>query len=437
MAHSRLLTKLGFHKRSGLQAPRIIYLLLIWVWVGRESIALFARQSLRSFADAHKDALYDLLAREELNWRAFHGAVALKVYRAGQLKNSPVRAYVLDDSVKTRRGKRLEGVSRHFDHLSGRTVKGQQVLTLGLATQEAFLPLDSDIFISNVGAHPLKADFHDGRSVEARRYAQARDRTKPELAAGMLRRALRQGLEADVLLADAWFGTKTMISTALDLNLTAILRMKKNAMKYRLRNWNNGEAHTELLDANGLYQTSVRKHWKRLSGLPYRCQCLDVELSLESDGKEQWIPVRLLFVRGVSQDADSPAGAKSWALFLSTDRSLSPAAILEIDALRWSIEVYFKEAKQYLGLLWEQTETFASHLASIHLTAVRYCLLAFAQIQGAGTRVCEVRTAVGAQLSELDFAKRLWGFFRALIAEAVDGLPTMGFGRRSGRPASW
>jgi hypothetical protein len=129
----------------------------------------------------------------------------------------------------------------------------------------------------------------------------------------------------------------------------------------------------------------------------------------DSNGEVQWMPVRLLFVRGINQDADSPAGAKSWALLLSTDRSLSPAAILEIDALRWSIEVYFKEAKQSLGLLWEQTETFASHLAAIHLTAVRYCLLAFAQIQGAGTRVCEVRTAVGAQLSELDFAKRLWG----------------------------
>jgi len=63
-----------------------------------------------------------------------------------------------------------------------------------------------------------------------------------------------------------------------------------------------------------------------------------------------------------------------------------------------------------------------SHLASIHLTAVRYCLLAFAQIQGAAMRVCDVRTAVGAQLSELAFANRLWGFFRALIAEAVDGL---------------
>ncbi|NEV63494.1 transposase [Thiorhodococcus minor] len=247
---------------------------------------------------------------------------------------------MLDDAVKVRRGKRLEGVSRHFDHLSGRTVKGQQILTLGLATQETFLPLDSDLYISSKGAHPLKADFHDGRSVEARRYADARDRTKPELAADMLRRAQRQGLDAEVVLADAWFGTKTMIKTALDLNLTAILRMKKNTMKYRLTTWKDGAQHTQLLDAQGLYRHSVRKHWQTLKGMPYQTSCLDVELSLERDGEVEWIPVRLLFVRGLNQDADGPGGANAWALFLSTDRALSPAAILEFYALRWSIEIY-------------------------------------------------------------------------------------------------
>jgi hypothetical protein len=171
-----------------------------------------------------------------------------------------------------------------------------------------------------------------------------------------------------------------------------------------------------------LYRHRVRKHWQTLKGLPYQCACLDVELSLEHEDEVEWIPVRLLFVRGINQEADGPAGANAWALFLSTERALSPAAILETYALRWSIEVYFKEAKPYLGLLWEQTETFASHLASIHLTAVRYCLLVLGQLQGAGARVCEVRTAIGAQLTDLDFAKRLWGFFRALIAHAVEGL---------------
>ena len=44
----------------------------------------------------------------------------------------------------------MEGVSSHFDHVTGRHVMGQQVLTLGLATEEAFLPVDSQIYISNV-----------------------------------------------------------------------------------------------------------------------------------------------------------------------------------------------------------------------------------------------------------------------------------------------
>ena len=37
----------------------------------------------------------------------------------------------------------MEGVSSHYDHLTNRHVMGQQVLTLGLATDETFLPLDS------------------------------------------------------------------------------------------------------------------------------------------------------------------------------------------------------------------------------------------------------------------------------------------------------
>ncbi|MCU7879442.1 MAG: transposase [Candidatus Thiodiazotropha sp. (ex Lucinoma aequizonata)] len=48
----------------------------------------------------------------------------------------------MDDSIKTRCGKKMEGISSHFDHVTGRHVMGQQVLTLGLGTEEAFLPLD-------------------------------------------------------------------------------------------------------------------------------------------------------------------------------------------------------------------------------------------------------------------------------------------------------
>jgi len=50
--------------------------------------------------------------------------------------------------------RKWKGVSSHFDHVTGRHVRGQQLLTLGLATEEAFLPLDSSIYISQVKARP-------------------------------------------------------------------------------------------------------------------------------------------------------------------------------------------------------------------------------------------------------------------------------------------
>lgn len=414
-----LLKRFGFHKRSGLGASEVVYLLLLWVWVKQDSIAMFSRQSLHSFALAHKDTLYDFLAREQLNWRALHGGVAGEVYRHGKLKRSRRRAYVLDDSVKIRRGKKLEGTSLHFDHLTGRTVKGQQVLTLGLATEEAFIPLDSDIYISSKGAHELKQAFADGRSVEARRYHAANTCSKPELAGDMMRRAQKNGIEADYLLADAWFGTKAMIKTALDLALTPILRMKKSQMKYRLTDWRQGEKKVQLLDAKALYQHCVRKQWQRVSGFPYQCCALEVELNLATEPQEHWVKVQLLFTRGLGESDAAPRSAKAWALFLSTDTTLQPLELLEIYALRWGIEVYFKEAKQHLGLLWEQTETFASHLASIHLTAMRFCMLVYAKLDGEAERNGEVRSTLIEQLTRLDFARQLWGCFRTLISEAL------------------
>jgi len=43
----------------------------------------------------------------------------------------------------------MEAVSSHFDHTDNKQVMGQQVLTMGLATEDMFLPLDSQIFISS------------------------------------------------------------------------------------------------------------------------------------------------------------------------------------------------------------------------------------------------------------------------------------------------
>jgi IS4 transposase len=172
-----------------------------------------------------------------------------------------------------------------------------------------------------------------------------------------------------------------MIRTALELDVVAILRMKKSKMKYRVVV--NGRTK-QLLNAQELYAYAVKREWKKVRGLPWRAVMLDVELDLAEKGEKEsrWQSVRLLFVRGLKEPGEADVSKKDWALFLTTDTQLSMSKMLETYALRWGIEVYFKEAKQHLGFLKEQTATFTSHTASIHLCAIRYLMLVQNKLEG-------------------------------------------------------
>ena len=114
--------------------------------------------------------------------------------------------------------------------------------------------------MSNSKVQGLIRAFKDRRSIVARRFDEAVDQSKPDIAKGMLGRAKRAGIKADYLVADAWFGTKPMIETALSLDVTGLLRMKKNKMKYRAV---GPRGQIEMLDANALYHKAVKGAWKK------------------------------------------------------------------------------------------------------------------------------------------------------------------------------
>lgn len=416
------MNRIGFRKRSGTSAHELVYCLMVWVWLRLDSIGMFARESLRTFSSAAKDALYAALNQEDWNWRHLHMEVAQQAVRGAKASGKSA-AFVLDDSIQVRHGKKMPGVSSHFDHTSGRHVMGQQVLTLGLSSAAGFVPIDSELFVSATKAQGLHQPFRDGRSVAAKRYRVARDQTKPQMAGDMIRRAQRAKIEADYLLADAWFGTKPMIRLADEHLLTPILRMKKNTMKYRLTERREGQIIHRDMDVKALYKSCIRCKWQKIPGQPYLAKALDVELNLSSmpDEAEKWIKVRLLFVRGVDQEKAQP-GKHDWAVFLTTDISLEPQRILELYAMRWAIEVYFKEAKQYLGFLKEQSNHYAAYIASIHLTAMRFCMLVIAKSLRQASGISDMRNQITANATSIDYVTRLWQVFRAVIAGALDEL---------------
>ena len=290
---NRRLEAAGFAKRSGIEVTETVFVLMVWRWLNVSSIAVFCRTALSVFSRAKKDVLYDFLKREDIHWRKLNLHTAKEVYRQHALHHSQVRAYVLDDSIKARRGKKMEDVSSHYDHTTHRHVMGQQVLTLGLVTEEAFVPLDSQIYVSTKKAQSLNRRHKDRRSIGAQRYREATTRSKPQMALGMMKRAQRSGIEADYMVADAWFGTKTMLRAAYELGVCAVLRMKKGAMKYRVH---VGEGEAQMLDAKEIFAQQVRKRWRKVRGLPWRAVSVEVELDV-SEAKArsaQWQRVQAL-----------------------------------------------------------------------------------------------------------------------------------------------
>ena len=70
-------------------------------------------------------------------------------------------AFVVDDTIKRRRGKQVQAMSSHYDHNEGRHVMGQQILQFGVASPKGFLPISSQIFGGKTKATEREKDFID------------------------------------------------------------------------------------------------------------------------------------------------------------------------------------------------------------------------------------------------------------------------------------
>ena len=397
---------------DGEPLANLLCALLVWPLLKVKSLHCFCAELCQILA-GQVSVLYDFLGREDINWRGLASELARRVYQGNDLGPPSQRAFVVDDTSQARAGRKVEGTSCYFDHTEGRTRKGHQVLHLGLAAEKGFLPLEAQIVMGEKCRveKPKDKPFQDQRSAAARDMRRAGESTKHGLFRDMLHRALRAGFRAAFVLADAWFGCKENIACCLENQLSAIFQMKRGLLAYRYR----GGDYT-LYQLYGMVQRRMRPANRRAR---FKTVSLVVSLNLQTAPRQpaRWVEVRLVFSAPVRA-----ASADTWVVFLCTDAKLSEAKILEVYSLRWSIEVYFKEIKQNLGFLKEQSGRYQLAYASVHLAALRYLLLFEAMLRQGRLSYGEIRDRQSGRLQTLTYAALLWQLFRCLIEGALDGL---------------
>ncbi|GHT88753.1 hypothetical protein FACS189474_4560 [Bacteroidia bacterium] len=113
-----------------------------------------------------------------------------------------------------------------------------------------------------------------------------------------------------------------------------------------------------------------------------------------------------------------------WHGLLTTNTRLSFEEAYKIYSTRWTIEVFFKEAKQHLGLGKCQSQDFDAQIASTTLCMLQYNLLSVAKRFTGYETTGELFRQAQADTLELTLNERIWLIIVQIVTQIAELLET-------------
>jgi len=374
-------------KDKGFNAYGIFAFLLSIVFTGKNLFVL-----LRDNHDQvpfEKDVVYRFLNKQTINWNIFVFSLSTLVIKKVRHLTSEKRrvAYVIDDSPYYRnRSKKVELLSRMYDHAEHAWYRGFNLLTLGWTDGQTFVPVDYRVVASGDDKNLLEESHlnEDRRTLATRRRTDAR-KEKPALVNDMLDNVKSRGAQAEYVLFDSWFSSPAAIMSVAGKGFQVVTRLKNLDKHHYLY---NGES----LPISKIY-SSNRKRRGRSRYL------LSVGIEVKHKDYKHTIPARLVFVRDKND-------RKKWIALLSTDTKLTEDEIVALYGKRWDIEPYHKVIKSYLHLENEyKVRSYDSVTAHAAIVMTRYMMLSYESIRGKDDRsVCELFYVTCKELDDISFS---------------------------------
>lgn len=353
-------------KRTGHCVNRIVFDLFLIPFLMFSNVCFFVRAQYEKAA-SDKNRFYRFLENANYNWRQFQLNLAYRVHRRSTQTSPAERFFVIDETIVEVRGKLIEMASYVYDHTVGKSVLGFEKLVLGLFDGHHFIPVGQRLCVSSRKPEAKskatkynkipKSERITPNSPGARERAEA-TQSKLDKAFNLLKQAKNKGFKATTLLVDSWFCFNCFfikILTQLELHLICQLKNMPRTNKYLY----NGQAYSLKTLFAGVAEPKLRMVKK------HQFKQAIVTVSIPKSE----IKLKIVFVQKPQQD--------KWYAFAATNTTLSAEAILSAYSKRWSIEVYFKNAKQYLNLGKEQMSNLDSIIASDALVMMRYAVLTY------------------------------------------------------------
>jgi hypothetical protein len=348
-------------------------LLILFPLFEIKDISHYKESSLYQLFTCGKDVFYRFINNPNFQWRKFAYQINFRLIKG--IKKSTenkecqaVKCLIADDTDLPKRGKCFELLSRIYSHVTNSFNYGFKGLFIGYHDGTNFFGLDFSLHGEKGNERsPNHKPYGLTKKQTKARYCKQRAntssskereneyfKTKIETLILMLRRAISQNIRFDYLLVDSWFCNFELVKFIATRRIKChILGMIKNGNTQYLYKG-------KLLNFNKLIRYLHRsnqkmKYHKNLNSYAY-------EVVVDFKG----VPVKLFFCR---------IGKRGkWHALLSTNLQLVFAKAFEIYAIRWTIEVFFKECKQYLRLGKCEVRDFDGQIAATTLCMLQYNL---------------------------------------------------------------
>lgn len=398
---SAVLKASNAYKKKGTPAVDIFRYLFLLIFSNRSMyMDILTGRNAPSFG---KDTVYRFMRMAHINWLRFTTLLSAGIIRkaiAPLDSEDRVKVLTVDDSLFERnRSKKVELLSRVYDHAKGVYRYGFRMLTPGWTDGATFLPVNSILLSSEKEKSRVNgARKMDRRTCGCRRRALSMTKGT-EAMVELLRAAKAAGIPATYVLFDSWFTSPKTMHAVKDTGYDIIAMVKKTPKMY-FRYGGEDVPLTEI----------YRRNRKRRGRSKY---LLSVMVDAVRDGKS--VPAKVVYVRNRSN-------RKNYLCLVSTDTALPEEEIIRIYGKRWDTEVFFKVCKSCLGLSREcNSLSYDAMTAHTAVVFARYMMLAVENRESRDERsLGELFLYFTDELSDITWTEAfhlLMEMFRELLAD--------------------
>jgi SRSO17 transposase len=279
--------------------------------------------------------------------------------------------FIIDDTSNKKRGKHILAAFKFFDHTCKQYIWGQQLVCSIIEYRSIVIPYAIEVYIPKQTAQANGYEF----------------KKKTEIASEVLNKFEADEKQAVFVVADTYYASPAIMKVCRSRKYSFISMLKTNRILRISNKQMNVSSYTKRF-----FPKRKRSRIIKIGSNKYKVHSQKV--SLKTGGA-----VKIVCTRSLSH-----CTVKT---IFTTNTALPIESILTAYNKRWSIEVFFKMSKQYLGLKAYQNRNLKAVQSAVRLSLMSYNLLTHAFIEkerAQGKRLTNKRLA---QFSLIDMRDHL------------------------------